>query len=96
MSWDIRTNTEREHLEFITSEFVPMLMRHGSISDAWLSLAGESPEMIMGIISDDDLELRALPQTDEWQQTCARLAEYSDNFRTWFTTKIQNPGGFQM
>ena len=96
MSWNIRDNKEQEHLEFITSEFVPMLMRHGAISDAWLNIAGSNPEMIMGIVSEDDIELRALTQSAEWQAIQARLNAYVEHFRVWYTTKIQHPGGFQM
>ena len=96
MSWDIRENHEQAHLEFITSELVPMLMKHGKISDVWLSMAGNSPEMIVGIISDDDVELRMLPKTDEWQSIHEKLEPLIDNFRLWLTSKIQNPGGFQM
>ncbi len=96
MSWDIKEDKDQEHLEFVTSEFVPLLMKHGAISDAWLGIAGKAPEMILGIVSDDDLELRSFIETEEWRTIRGRLDRHVENFRAWFTSKIQNPGGFQM
>lgn len=96
MSWNIREDKDQEHLEFVTNEFVPVLVKHGAISDAWLAIAGGSPEMIVGIVSEDELELRAFIETDEWHSIRARLDGFVQNFRAWFTPKIQNPGGFQM
>lgn len=96
MSWDIQDNKDQEHLEFVTSEFVPVLMKHGAISDAWLALAGGAPEVIMGIVSDEELELRTFIQSDEWREIREKLGVHVSNFRSWFTHKIQNPGGFQM
>jgi hypothetical protein len=96
MSWNINENKEQEHLEFVTSVFVPLLMKHGAISDAWLSLAGSSPEMIMGIVGEDELELRAFIETEEWHTIHQQLERHISDFRAWFTPKIQNPGGFQM
>lgn len=96
MTWNIRDEQGQEYLEFVTREFVPLLMRYGAISDAWLGVAGASPEMIMGIVSDDELELRSLITTDEWHTLHQRLQDYVNDFRAWFTTTIQKPGGFQM
>ncbi len=96
MSWDIKENKDQEHLEFVTSEFVPLLMKHGAISDAWLAIVGTSPEMIMGLVSDEELELRSLVGSAEWREVLAKLSVHVNNFRLWFTNKVQNPGGFQM
>ncbi|ABX07426.1 hypothetical protein Haur_4795 [Herpetosiphon aurantiacus DSM 785] len=98
MSWNIAEGREQAHLEYVTSEFVPALMKHGAISDAWLSLGGtpEAPEMILGITSDEEIELRSFMQSNEWQELSAKLSRHVADFRYWFTNKIQNPGGFQM
>lgn len=96
MSWDIKDDKDQQHLEFVTSEFVPMLMKHGAISDAWLAIVGTSPKMIMGLVSDEELELRTFVGSAEWREILAKLSIHVNNFRSWFTNKVQNPGGFQM
>lgn len=96
ISWDIRDDKDQEYLEFVTSEFVPLLMKHGAISDAWLGVAGSAPQMIMGVIAEDGLELRTLLQSEEWRSARAGLGRFVENIRAWFPAKVQDPGGFQM
>lgn len=95
MSWDVRETHEQQHLEFLTSDFIPMLMKYGRLSDAWLSMAGDSPEMILGIISED-VEIRSFLGSAEWEQHTQQLTPFIENFRAWLTATIQQPGGFQM
>ncbi len=99
MTWNINDREDQTHLEFVTGTFVPALVRHGAISDAWLSMARDekhSPEMILGVVSDDELELRSFVESSEWLDLSRELAQHTTKFRYWFTPKIQNPGGFQM
>ncbi|GIV96461.1 MAG: hypothetical protein KatS3mg057_1118 [Herpetosiphonaceae bacterium] len=95
MTWDIQSGKEQEYLDFITSEFSSMLMRQGLvISDAWLSQAGEGPQVTIGALAEDPLELRLFLEGEDWRQLRDKLSAYVTNFRARVTNP--QPGGFQI
>ena len=82
MSWDIKTGREQPYFEFIVREFAPKLMRLGlQPTEAWYTVYGAGPQIIMPGIATDRLSLDTAMQSEEWQSLTARLQNFVTDYR---------------
>jgi hypothetical protein len=81
MTWDIKQGLEQEYFEFVVREFIPAIQRLGmETSDAWFTMYGECPQIMVGAVSSDQKSLEATLGTVEWEQMVDKLLEYVENF----------------
>ncbi|NWJ48465.1 MAG: hypothetical protein HXX08_21625 [Chloroflexi bacterium] len=79
--WDIRSEKEREYKDFISNEFLPLLGKLDmSVTDGWLKIAGEGPQM-MYLAESDDLETAIqVLGSKELKAIETRLLPYVENY----------------
>ena len=94
LSWDISEGKEAGYMEFVVHELGPVLSRLGlTITDAWYTIAGEGPQVILGGVAEDRQSLDRILQHPEWHELQQKLLGYVINYRI----KIAAPQGlFQM
>ncbi len=82
LSWDIRPGRNQDYSEFMMREFVPSLNRLGvTPSEAWLSVYGTGPQIMMEASVEDIPTARELIASDQWIELKSRLLEYVENFQ---------------
>jgi hypothetical protein len=81
-SWNIKNDEGREYFEFIVQEFAPKIMRMGiRLTEAWYTVYGTGPQIIMPGIATDRISLDAAMQSEEWQSLTARLQNFVTDYR---------------
>ena len=81
LSWDIKPGRDQDYFEFMVREFAPGINRLGlSPTEAWLSVYGDSPQIMMEAVGDDMAAVRGLLNHPEWDQLRDKLMEYVDNY----------------
>ena len=92
--WDIAEGKESSYMEFVVHELGPGLGSLGlTITDAWYTIAGNGPQVIIGGVAEDRESLDRILQNSEWHKLQQKLLEYVLNYRI----KITTPQGlFQM
>ncbi len=81
-SWNIKNDEGREYFEFIVQEFAPKIMRMGiRLTEAWYTVYGTGPQIIMPGIATDRLSLDTAMQSEEWQSLTARLQNFVTDYR---------------
>ena len=94
MSWNIRAGQDQEYFEFIVREWVPGLQRLGlEPTDAWLTMYGESPQILTGGITDNLKTMRQILATEEWQALHRQLLTFVDDYKQ---KVVKASGGFQL
>lgn len=87
MTWDIREGKETSYMEFIVHELGPTLNQLGlTITDAWYTIAGEGPQVVVGGVAADRATLLKILQHPDWHKLQAKLLEYVTNYRQKITT----------
>ena len=82
MTWDIRQGHEQDYFEFVVREFIPRLQKMGlETSDAWYTMYGEQPQIMVGAVATEQEELENLLQTTEWDELSNRLLDYVENYQ---------------
>ena len=82
MQWNIRVGREESYFEFITQQFPAHLMKSGiQLSDAWYTLYGDWPQVMMGFIVEDLETLQEFLKSDNWVQLRNRLLFYITDYR---------------
>lgn len=94
MSWDIREGKEASYMEFVVRELGPGLNQLGlTITDAWYTIAGEGPQVIIGGVAENREALEHLLNHPDWHKLQRKLLTYVVNYRQ----KIAAPQGlFQL
>lgn len=94
LSWDIAEGQEAAYMEFVVHELGPGLTKLGlTITDAWYTIAGAGPQVIIGGVAEDHQILTKVLQHPEWHKLQQTLLGYVNNYRI----KITTPQGlFQM
>lgn len=94
MTWDILEGKESTYMEFVVHELGPGLNELGlTITDAWYTIAGEGPQVIIGGVAEDRQTLYEILRHPEWKQLHRKLMTYVVNYRQ----KITSPQGlFQL
>lgn len=87
MVWDIREGKESTYMEFVVHELSPGFSQLGlTITDAWYTIAGEGPQVILGSVAPDRQTLLRILEHPEWQRLQSKLLEYVTNYRQKITT----------
>lgn len=82
LSWDIKSGRDQEYFEFMVREFAPGINRLGlSPTEAWLSVYGDSPQIMMEAVGDDISAVHSLLNNPEWEMLRGKLLEYVDNYQ---------------
>lgn len=78
LTWNIHPGKEREHFPRVR-EFVRKLPSLGlELEDAWYTVYGESPQILMGIVAEgrQEEQLDGALHSQEWQQLLEELQQY--------------------
>lgn len=82
LSWDIKSGRDQEYFEFMVREFAPGINRLGlSPTEAWLSVYGDSPQIMMEAVGDDISAVHSLLNNPEWEMLRGKLLEFVDNYQ---------------
>ena len=79
MTWDITEGKEQEYFDFLVHTFVPRMNQLGfELTDAWATIYGDCPQVLVTAILPDELEALGLPWLDnEILQELRMLAKLS-------------------
>jgi hypothetical protein len=81
MQWDIKPGRDQEYFEFVVKEFAPAIAKLGlRPTEAWFTLYGKSPQIMMGGIAQDLSSIKAMLSTQDWKELHDRLLEYVTNY----------------
>ena len=82
LSWDIKPTRDQEYFEFMVREFAPRITSMGlTPTEAWFSVYGDGPQIIVEGITDDLETMRTLLESDEWDALNDRLMEFVEDYR---------------
>jgi len=77
MTWNIRQGKENEYVEFLTHDFIRLVMGMGFHPlDAWYSVWGHGPQVIAGGVAKDLKTMEEALASDQWKTLQTRLQEY--------------------
>jgi hypothetical protein len=93
LSWNIIPGKEQEYYHFVLTEFLPTANKLGlGVTDAWATLYGGPPQIVVGAIAASLQEARRLLASEDWLALTDQLQEYV----TDLNVKIVNArSGFQ-
>lgn len=81
MTWDIVPEHEQEYFEFVIRDFIPGVQRLGcELSDAWATVYGDQPQIMVGAIISSINRARQLISSHEWTDLNLKLKEYVQNY----------------
>ena len=81
LTWDIKPNSDQEYFEFMVREFAPKITSMGlTPTEAWFSVYGDGPQIIVEGITDDLKTMKELLESDEWGALNTRLLEFVDDY----------------
>jgi hypothetical protein len=81
LTWDITPEHEQEYFEFVIREYIPGIQRLGcELSDAWATVFGVKPQIMVGLVLPNADKTRLLLQSDEWSTLTNRLQDFIQNF----------------
>jgi hypothetical protein len=83
LTWNIRPGSEREHFQRIRA-FVNKLATLGlDLSDAWYTIYGDSPQVLLGIVAQDEQEepLERVLSSSGWIELLKELEQYITDYR---------------
>lgn len=93
MSWDIQPNQEASTLEFMAHELAPAIQALGiSPTDAWYTVYGDKPQVLVGAVSDDLPTMKKVLQGAEWQELLDKMTKYVSNYQqkvVWAKGRLQ-------
>ncbi|NMA12459.1 MAG: hypothetical protein GX933_04645 [Chloroflexi bacterium] len=93
MTWDILPNHEQEYFDFLVREFIPNMNRLGfELSDAWATLYGEQPQVLIAALLPDEAEAERRLSKPEWLELKEKLQRFILNFSSKLVVARQ---GFQ-
>lgn len=93
MSWDIAPDREQEYFEFVVREFIPGVQRMGfDLSDAWATVFGEQPQILVGAVAATDLRARQIMNSAEWKSLNNQLQDFVRNYSVKI---VESRAGFQ-
>jgi hypothetical protein len=81
MSWDIAPEHEQEYFEFVVREFIPNIQKLGfTLSDAWATVYGEQPQILVGAVLPDREAARRMLRSDEFLTLKNKLLDFVTNY----------------
>lgn len=94
MTWDIIPGREQEYFEFVVRDFLPSMQRLGlEPSDAWFTLYGNQPKIIVAAQMSSLNSVEKVLQTSEWKNLISQLMDYVENYHFKI---VPARGGFQL
>ncbi len=79
--WDIKPEKDKEYMDFIFNDYLPAMSRLGiSVTDGWMKVAGEGPQIMALGESDDPTTARTALDSREFRATEARLLNFVENY----------------
>jgi hypothetical protein len=81
MTWDIAPDRDQDYFEFVINEFVPGVQHLGlQPSEAWATVYGEYPQILVSILSDDIQTVQRALKSENWGKMQAKLMPLVENF----------------
>jgi hypothetical protein len=94
LTWDIKPEHEQEYFEFVIRDFIPGIQRLGAeLSDAWATVYGSSPQIMVTAILPNLNRCRQLVCSPEWESLYDRLLSFVQNYQQ---KVIEARPGFQI
>ncbi len=79
--WDIKPEKDKEYMNFIFNDYLPSMSRLGiTVTDGWLRVAGEGPQIIAVGESEDSATALSAMQSREFRAAETRLMAYVENY----------------
>lgn len=79
--WDIKPDKDKDYMDFIFNDYLPSMSRLGiTVTDGWLKMAGEGPQIMALGESDDHATTRQALGSREFRATENRLLMYVENY----------------
>lgn len=79
--WDIKPDKDKDYMDFIFNDYLPSMSRLGiNVTDGWLKMAGEGPQIMALGESDDYPTVRQALGSREFRATENRLLTYVENY----------------
>ena len=80
-TWNIKPGKENEYFDFTVREFAPGVMKLGlRPSEAWYTVYGASPQILMGLVTDDMDAMSAALKTPDWETLHGKLMEFVTDY----------------
>lgn len=93
MSWDIVPGREQEYFEFVVRSFMPGVQKLGlALSDAWVTIYGDSAQILVGAVVPGIDRARKIVHSEEWERLNNNLLDFVTNYELKLAP-LQ--GGFQ-
>ena len=93
LTWDISPKTEQKYFEFLIREFLPEMQKLGfQLTDAWVTVYGEHPQILVGAVMPTVEEIKGILETEEWFSLSRKLNDFVYNYKQKIT---EANGGFQ-
>jgi hypothetical protein len=94
LTWNIKANMEQEYYGFMVGQFLPwMNHKELALTDAWVTIYGNEPQIMVGVVMPDAASAREQLKSEEWLDLRDQLQEYVENY----TCKIiSQKGAFQL
>lgn len=81
MTWDIDGERDQAYFEFVIGEFIPGVQRLGlQPAEAWATIYGPYPQIQVGLLANDEGQVRKVLASEEWMLLQNRLFDYVKNF----------------
>ncbi len=83
MNWDVKPAREHDYMLFVSQVFIPEATKLGlQLTDAWYTVAGEGPQILMAGVADNLAALEAILESEEWGTLMEHLRDYIANFQS--------------
>ena len=80
MSYDIASEKQQAHYEFILREFIPKVQEMGlEISEAWHTAYGDYPLRMTAFVAPDMETMQTVLQSEDWEQLSQQLERFVTN-----------------
>ncbi len=94
MTWDVRPGREPAYFDWAIKTFVPGLMDMGlQPVDAWYTVYGDGPQMLVGVLAEDRETLREALRSSEWEELRDDLMGYVTSYDQKI---VRATGSFQL
>ena len=94
LTWNIKTNAEQEYYGFMVGSFLPWVShKEISLTDAWVTLYGNGPRIMVGMVMPDLGAAHELLNSEEWQNLHDQLLEFVEDYNCKI---INQKGAFQL
>lgn len=81
MTWDITPEHEQDYFEFVIREYIPGIQRLGcDLSDAWATVYGARPQIMVGVVVASAKKARQLLLSDGWGTLTNQLQDFIQNY----------------